>query len=137
MSYTKMPRFLSQIALIVADYDEAIAYYTGVLGFKLVENNALSPSKRWVVVAPSDDPRACRIVLAKADDENQNIRIGNQTGGRVAFFLHTDDFWRDHKQLVAQGVQFVREPIEQPYGTVGVFVDLYGNMWDLIERKSS
>lgn len=125
---------LFQIALVVADYDEAIRFYTEILGFVLVEDTALSDSKRWVVVAPSGSD-GCKLLLAKAVGEEQISRIGNQTGGRVFLFLHTDDFWRDYKKFKDRGVIFVREPSEEAYGTVAVFKDLYGNLWDLIEKK--
>lgn len=125
---------LFQIALIVADYDEAIRFYTEALGFVLVEDTAVSDSKRWVVVAPRGLD-GCKLLLAKAVGEEQISRIGNQTGGRVFLFLHTDNFWRDYKKFKDRGVLFVREPAEEAYGTVAVFQDLYGNLWDLIEKK--
>lgn len=125
---------LFQIALVVADYDEAIRFYTETLGFVLVEDTALSDSKRWVVVAPPGSD-GCKLLLAKAVGEEQISRIGNQTGGRVFLFLHTDDFWRDYQSYKDRGVLFVREPSEEAYGTVAVFQDLYGNLWDLIEKK--
>lgn len=125
---------LFQIALVVADYDEAIRFYTEILGFVLVEDTALSDSKRWVVVAPSGSD-GCKLLLAKAVGEEQISRIGNQTGERVFLFLHTDNFWRDYKKFKDRGVIFVREPSEEAYGTVAVFKDLYGNLWDLIEKK--
>ena len=127
-----MAMSLFQIALVVADYDEAIAYYTKVLGFELIEDTALSPTKRWVVVAPSATV-GCRLLLAKAVGDEQESRIGNQTGGRVFLFLHTDDLTRDYQQLRAQNVRIHRGPIEEPYGKVLVFEDLYGNLWDLIQ----
>jgi catechol 2,3-dioxygenase-like lactoylglutathione lyase family enzyme len=124
------------IALVVRDYDEALAFYVDVLGFVLVEDTYVpEQNKRWVVVAPPGSD-GCRLLLARAVGEEQSSRIGNQTGGRVFLFLHTDDFWRDFNRYKAQGVTFVREPKEQPYGTVAVFQDLYGNLWDLIEPKS-
>lgn len=129
-----MNQRLVQIALVVQDYDEAIAFYTEKLRFKLIEDTVLSDTKRWVVVAPNGDGN-CRILLAKAASEEQKSRIGNQTGGRVFLFLHTDDFWRDYHDLVAKNVTFVRQPSEEAYGTVAVFEDLYGNLWDLIEPK--
>jgi len=125
---------LFQIALVVADYDEAIRFYTDTLGFVLVEDTVLSDSKRWVVVAPPGS-QGCNLLLAKAVGEEQTSRIGNQTGGRVFLFLHTDDFWRDYQTFKDRGVRFVREPSEEAYGTVAVFQDLYGNLWDLIEKK--
>lgn len=127
-----MNQRLIQIALVVADYDEAIAYYTEVLGFDLIEDTALSPQKRWVVVSPRGEG-GCRLLLAKAVGEAQQSRIGNQTGGRVFLFLHTDDLDRDYRRLCAKGVPFVREPAQEAYGKVAVFSDVYGNLWDLIE----
>jgi len=130
-----MPQSLAGIALVVRDYDEAIAFYVGVLGFTLVEDTYISEqNKRWVVVAPPGST-GCRLLLARAANEEQQSRIGNQTGGRVFLFLHTDDFWRDYKLYQSRDVVFVREPAEQPYGTVAVFRDLYGNLWDLIQPK--
>jgi len=125
---------LFQIALVVADYDEALRFYTETLGFVLVEDTALSDSKRWVVVAPPGS-NGCKLLLAKAVGEEQTARIGNQTGGRVFLFLHSDNFWRDYQNFKDRGVLFVREPAEEAYGTVAVFQDLYGNLWDLIEKK--
>ncbi|UXN62622.1 VOC family protein [Phyllobacterium zundukense] len=121
------------ITLVVRDYDEAIAWYTKVLGFSLVDDTALSEAKRWVVVAPEGD--GARLLLAKADGDTQKTSIGNQTGGRVAFFLHTDDFPVDHAKMVEAGVHFLEEPRHEPYGSVAVFEDLYGNKWDLLEFK--
>ncbi|HMO63762.1 MAG TPA: VOC family protein [Verrucomicrobiota bacterium] len=113
--------------------DEAIAFYVQKLGFKLVEDTPLSAQdKRWVVVAPSG-ARESRLLLAKAANDEQASRIGNQTGGRVAFFLHTDDFWRDFNAYESRGVVFVREPRTEPYGTVAVLRDLHGNLWDLVQ----
>ena len=128
-----MSRFIGMITLVVRDYDEAIAWYTEVLGFSLVNDTALSQIKRWVVVAPGSD--GARLLLAKADDDTQNSSIGNQTGGRVALFLHTDDFPVDHAKMVEAGVHFLEEPRNEPYGSVAVFEDLYGNKWDLLELK--
>lgn len=119
--------------MVVSDYDEAIQYYTQVLGFLLVEDTPLSDSKRWVLVAPRGSTTS--LLLAKASTDEQKTRIGNQTGGRVFLFLHTDNFWRDYKNFKTNGVNFVREPVEEVYGTVSVFEDLYGNLWDLIEPK--
>ena len=124
---------LSMIALVVRDYDEAIAYYTKVLGFDLIEDTALSATKRWVVVAPGSG--GGRLLLAKAVGAEQESRIGDQTGGRVFLFLHTDDFARDHALYLSRGVRFIRPPSHESYGTVAVFEDLYGNKWDLVERK--
>ena len=125
---------IAQIALVVNDYDEAIHFYTQRLGFTLEEDTRLSEIKRWVLVAPPG-ATGCRLLLAKAANEEQRSRVGNQTGGRVFLFLHTDDFWRDYEQYRSQGVEFVREPSEEAYGTVAVFRDLYGNLWDLIGRR--
>lgn len=127
-----MNQQLVQVALVVADYDEAIRFYTNVLGFDLVEDTPMSETKRWVVVKPKGEG-IFTLLLAKAANEEQKSIIGNQAGGRVFLFLHTDDFRRDHKNLVEKGVEFVRGPSEEEYGTVGVFKDLYGNLWDLIQ----
>ena len=123
------------IALVVRDYDEAIAYYTKTLGFELVEDTALSPAKRWVIVAPPGG--GARLLLAKAVNASQESRIGDQTGGRVFLFLDTDDFARDHALYLSRGVKFVRPPSREAYGTVAVFEDSYGNKWDLVQRKRS
>ncbi|HEY8233936.1 MAG TPA: VOC family protein [Vicinamibacteria bacterium] len=131
-----MKQSLGLTALVVRDYDEAIAFYVGTLGFTLVEDREVpEQQKRWVVVAPQGASES-RLLLARAVGEEQSSRIGNQTGGRVFLFLNTDDFWRDYNAYRARGVVFVREPAEQPYGTVAVFRDLYGNLWDLVERKA-
>ena len=122
------------MALVVADYDDAIRFYTEQLGFELVEDTVLSETKRWVLVKPAGTTGAC-LLLAKAATEEQKSRIGNQTGGRVFLFLQTNDFWNDYNKLRAHGVEFVSEPIQQPYGTVAVFKDLYGNLWDFIGRE--
>jgi catechol 2,3-dioxygenase-like lactoylglutathione lyase family enzyme len=129
-----MKQHLAHLALVVADYDEAIEFYTQKLNFVLLEDTPLSETKRWVLVAPPGTTSCC-LLLAKAVGEEQRSRVGNQTGGRVFLFLHTDDFWRDYHQMLANGVKFVREPSEEVYGTVAVFEDLYGNLWDLVERK--
>ncbi|MEM1411791.1 MAG: VOC family protein [Pseudomonadota bacterium] len=126
-------RRLALVTLVVREYDEAIDWFTGRLDFKLVEDTQLKePQKRWVVVQPGCEP-ASALLLARAADATQRACIGQQTGGRVGFFLHTDDFWRDYRNFAARGVRFVREPVAQSYGTVAVFADLYGNLWDLIE----
>ena len=130
-----MRQELAQIALVVKDYDEAIAFYTQQLGFTLVEDTPLSPSKRWVIIAPPGSS-GCRLLLAKAANEEQASRVGNQTGGRVFLFLHTDNIERDHRNMLNKGIVFVREPVVESYGTVAVFQDLYGNLWDLIEQKN-
>ena len=126
---------LAHIAYLVSDYDEAIGWFTERLGFILVEDTPLSPSKRWVVVAPPGGGSA--LLLAKADGAAQQAVIGAQAGGRVAFFLHSDDFTRDHGVMTAKGVRFLEAPRREPYGTVAVFEDLYGIKWDLIEPRPS
>jgi catechol 2,3-dioxygenase-like lactoylglutathione lyase family enzyme len=126
---------LAHIAIVVRDYDEAIAWYTRSLGFELLEDTLLAPGKRWVVVKPRGNTGSS-LLLAKAANPEQTSRIGNQTGGRVFLFLHTDDFQRDYASYLAQGVKFVeQQPRHEAYGTVIVFEDLYGNRWDLIERN--
>lgn len=120
------------IALVVNDYDEAIKFYTEKLGFKLVEDSALSETKRWVLISPPGS-NGCCLLLAKAVNDEQKSRIGNQTGGRVFLFLHTKNFQDDFNKLRENGVTIVREPSKEEYGTVAVFADLYGNLWDLIE----
>jgi catechol 2,3-dioxygenase-like lactoylglutathione lyase family enzyme len=129
-----MDQHIAHIALVVEDYDEAIGFYTKKLGFNLLEDTILSETKRWVIVAPKGTGQ-CGLLLAKAATDVQKSRIGNQTGGRVFLFLYTDDCWRDYHQYNASGVRFVREPVKETYGTVAVFEDLYGNLWDLIEKK--
>jgi catechol 2,3-dioxygenase-like lactoylglutathione lyase family enzyme len=127
-----MKQSIAHIALVVADYDEAIAFYTEKLGFELLEDTPQSETKRWVLVAPKNSD-GCQLLLAKGVGEEQQSRIGNQTGGRVFLFLRTDDFWRDYEDFKAKGVKFVRDPKTEDYGTVAVFEDLYGTWWDLIE----
>jgi len=117
---------------VVDDYDRAIEFYTKKLEFLLLEDTRLSESKRWVRVAPRGAQECC-LLLAKASDEQQALSIGNQSGGRVFLFLHTDDFWRDYEKFSENGVTFVRKPRHMDYGTVAVFKDLYGNLWDLLE----
>lgn len=129
-----MQRQIAQLALVVADYDEAITFYTEKLRFTLVEDTRMSGTKRWVVVAPSGG-EGCRLLLAKATTAEQRSRIGDQTGGRVFLFLHTDDLQRDHADLLRQGVTIVRPPAEEAWGKVLVFADLYGNLWDLVEPR--
>jgi catechol 2,3-dioxygenase-like lactoylglutathione lyase family enzyme len=129
-----MNQRIVHVSLVVKDYDEAIRFYTDVLGFELRVDTPLSETKRWVVVKPKGEG-SCGLLLAKAAGEEQEKAVGNQTGGRVFLFLHTDDFWRDHKRLVEKGVIFVREPAELDHGTVAIFEDLYGNLWDLIQPK--
>ena len=127
-----MKQELAHIALVVDDYDKAIDFYTKKLRFTLIEDTVLTAAKRWVIVAPRGST-GCKLLLVKAATEEQRTRIGNQTGGRVFLFLHTDNIHRDHKNMVEQGISFVRNPADEPYGTVAVFEDLYGNLWDLIE----
>ncbi|WP_080057678.1 VOC family protein [Spirosoma aerolatum] len=127
-----MKQRIAHIALVVEEYDDAIQFYTEKLSFTLVEDTQLSDDKRWVVVAPPGAHECC-LLLAKAANDEQRSRIGNQTGGRVFLFLFTDDFWRDYHRMLEKGVQFVREPVEEAYGTVAVFADLYGNLWDLLQ----
>ena len=134
-----MKQRIAHIALIVDDYDKAIEFYTRRLHFRLLEDTRLSETKRWVLVAPRgpEDQSGCCLLLAKAANEEQAGRVGNQTGGRVFLFLHTDDFHRDFQNLKDQGIVIVREPVEEAYGTVAVFADLYGNLWDLIEPSEN
>jgi len=127
-----MGQRLVHITLLVDDYDMAIDFYTQKLSFKLVEDTVLSESKRWVLVSPPNSEGCC-LLLAKATNEEQSGRIGNQTGGRVFLFLETNDFKHDFENLKANGVSIIREPVVEDYGTVAVFADLYGNLWDLIE----
>lgn len=127
-----MNQKIAQLALVVNDYDEAIAFYTQKLKFTLIEDTPLSETKRWVVVAPNG-PDRCNLLLAKAANDEQKTRVGNQTGGRVFLFLHTDDFKSYYQNLLDHGITIVRKPCVEPYGTVAVFEDLYGNLWDLIE----
>ncbi len=129
-----MKQSIAQFALVVKDYDEAIDFYTRKLHFDLLEDTVLSETKRWVRVAPPGST-GMGILLAKAANEEQLSRVGNQTGGRVFLFLHTDDFWRDYQDMSSKGIRFVRGPQEEPYGTVAVFEDLYGNLWDMIQPK--
>jgi catechol 2,3-dioxygenase-like lactoylglutathione lyase family enzyme len=126
---------IAHIALVVRDYDEAIEFYMQKLGFILLEDTPLSETKRWVLVAPVADVAGCALLLAKAANETQENFIGNQAGGRVFLFLETDDFYRDYHNFMEKGIKFIREPKQEEYGIVAVFEDLYGNLWDLIERK--
>ena len=125
-----MKQQLVHITILVRDYDEAIAFYTQQLGFSLTEDTKLSGTKRWVLVTPKGS--SCSLLLAKAANEEQSSRIGNQTGGRVFLFLHTNDFERDHRNLLEKKIRIIRGPVTESYGTVLVFEDLYGNLWDLI-----
>jgi catechol 2,3-dioxygenase-like lactoylglutathione lyase family enzyme len=127
-----MNQRIEHLSLLVNDYDEAIEFYTRKLHFTLIEDTILSETKRWVLVAPSGSG-CCSLLLAKATDKEQLSRVGNQTGGRVFLFLHTDNFQRDYQNLLDQGITIVRGPTSEPYGKVVVFMDLYGNLWDLIE----
>ncbi len=127
-----MNQKIAHIALVVEDYDDAIAFYTQKLNFILIEDTVLSETKRWVLVAPKGSGECC-LLLAKAASEEQKSRIGNQTGGRVFLFLYTDNFERDYQNLQDQEISIVRKPSVETYGTVAVFEDLYGNLWDLIE----
>lgn len=130
-----MKQSIIHIALVVDDYDEAIDFYTNKLHFDLIEDIYQSEQdKRWVVVSPPGS-KGTNLLLAKSSKDQQKGFVGNQTGGRVFLFLNTDDFWRDYKTMLAEGIEFVREPKEADYGTVAVFKDLYGNLWDLLELK--
>lgn len=130
-----MKQTLALIALVVDDYDKAIEYYTKTLLFTLLEDTVMSETKRWVVIAPAGST-GTSLLLAKAASDEQYSRIGNQTGGRVFLFLHTDDLERDYKHLKEKNVMFIREPAEESWGKVAVFRDLYGNLWDLIQPKN-
>ena len=131
-----MKQSIATVALVVRDYDEALAFYVGKLGFTLVEDTTIpAQDKRWVTVAPPGSTGPL-LLLARAVGEEQSSRIGNQTGGRVFLFLHTDDFWRDYTVYRSKGVVFVREPKEESYGTVAVFTDLYGNLWAWLQPKT-
>lgn len=134
MGRPPVPRCISAFTLVVDDYDEAIAFYTQALGFELREDSPRENGKRWVLVAPAGAETA--LLLVKADDDAQRARVGDQTGGRVGYFLHSDDFARDYAAMLAKGVQFLETPRSEAYGTVAVFQDLYGNRWDLLEPKS-
>ncbi len=130
-----MTRKIGALTLVVKDYDEAISFYVKKLGFIRIEDTKLSDTKRWVLIAPSEDSET-QILLARADGKNQEETIGNQTGGRVFLFLYTNDFWKDYNLIKDKGVTFLEEPRLEVYGTVAVFEDLYGNKWDLIEPKT-
>lgn len=132
-----MKQSLGLVSLVVRDYDEAIDFFVGTLGFRLVEDTWVAEqAKRWVVVSPPG-AKESQLLLARASNPDQESRIGAQTGGRVFLFLYTDDFWRDYESYRAKGVVFVREPRSEPYGTVAVFLDLYGNQWDLLQATDS
>ena len=131
-----MDQSIGYVALVVREYDEAIEFYTKKLHFTLIEDTYQpEQNKRWVLIAPPGSSET-KLLLARASKSEQETRIGNQTGGRVFLFLHTDDFWRDYREMVSVGIRFVREPKIASYGTVAVFEDLYGNLWDLIELKT-
>jgi catechol 2,3-dioxygenase-like lactoylglutathione lyase family enzyme len=129
-----MNQYLSQVAIVVADYDEALDFYTQKLHFRIIEDTVLTTEKRWVVVSPPGDSK-CGLLLAKASNQQQITRVGDQTGGRVFLFLNTDDFERDYQNLIHHKIRVVSQPREEAYGRVCVFADLYGNLWDLIEPK--
>jgi len=131
-----MKQHIAHIALIVKDYDEAIHFYTEKLGFSLLEDTRMDENKRWVLVAPPGAIECC-LLLSKASDKKQTEYIGNQTGGKVGFFLFTDDFWGDYQKMMDKKVHFVRPPANAEYGVVAVFEDLYGNLWDLIEPNKN
>ncbi|MBC8058447.1 MAG: VOC family protein [Rhizobiales bacterium] len=130
-----MTSSIALVTLLVREYDDAIAFFTESLGFALLEDTPMGDAKRWVVVGPGGG-RGASLLLARASTPAQLEQIGNPTGGRVAFFLETDDFTRDHARMLAAGVRFAEAPRDEPYGTVAVFLDLYGNKWDLLERRS-
>jgi catechol 2,3-dioxygenase-like lactoylglutathione lyase family enzyme len=132
-----MTQRLGLVSLVVRDYDEALAFYVGKLGFTLVEDSFVpEQDKRWVVIEPPGAAGAgSKLLLARGSNPDQVSRVGNQTGGRVFLFLYTDDFWRDYNAYRAQGIEFAREPSEAPYGTVAVFKDLYGTLWDLVQLR--
>jgi len=130
-----MNQFIAHITLLVSDYYDAIKFYTEILNFDLIEDTTINETKRWVLIRPKGAVECC-LLLAKAANVEQNSRIGDQTGGRVHLFLYTDNFWRDYHQMVLKGLNFVRPPKTESYGTVAVFKDLYDNLWDLIERSS-
>ena len=131
-----MNQMLGLVTIVVRDYEEAIDFYVRTLGFALVHDTLiLAQSKRWVVVAPAGS-RGSGLLLSRASNKQQEAVIGNQTGGRVFLFLHTDDFWHDYRSYQSKGIEFIREPKEEPYGTVAVFQDIYGNLWDLLQPRS-
>jgi catechol 2,3-dioxygenase-like lactoylglutathione lyase family enzyme len=131
-TFRGMKQRIAQLALVVRDYDEAIKFYTEKLSFELIEDTRMPLEKRWVVIAPPGSTECC-LLLAKATNEAQLASVGNQTGGRVFLFLFTDDFWRDYHAMTAKGIRFTGPPREEAYGTVVVFEDLYGNLWDFIQ----
>jgi catechol 2,3-dioxygenase-like lactoylglutathione lyase family enzyme len=127
-----MPQSIAHLTIIVRNYDEALKFYAQKLGFQLLQDTPLPDNKRWILVAPPES-RGAALLLAEADTPEQSLAIGNQTGGRVFLFLHTDDFWREYKAYQSRGVSFLESPREESYGTVAVFEDLYGNKWDLLQ----
>ena len=131
-----MQQYLAGVSLVVNDYDEAIEFYTRKLSFTLLEDTRMSETKRWVVIAPPGST-GCTLLLAKAANDAQKAAVGNQTGGRVFLFLHTDNFDRDYNQMQEAGIEFIESPRQEAYGKVVVFADLYGNRWDLIEPIKS
>ncbi|MER5432488.1 VOC family protein [Streptomyces sp. NPDC002588] len=130
-------RRIALVTLVVDDHDEAIRFYTDALGFRLAEDEPRPDGSRWVVVTPGEGQDGTGLLLARAKDDAQRARVGDQTGGRVGFFLHTDDFARDHARMRAAGVTFLEEPRHEPYGSVAVFQDLYGNRWDLLQPATT
>ena len=132
VKFKRLKQQLAHVTLVVNDYDEAIQFYTEKLAFLVVEDTRLSETKRWVILSLKGST-SCNLLLAKADSEEQRSRVGNQTGGRVFLFLYTDDFWRDYSAMKGNKINFVRQPVKELYGTVAVFKDLYGNLWDLIQ----
>lgn len=131
-----MPQKIGYVSLLVHDYDEAVQFFTEKLGFHLVEDTDLGDGKRWVLIAPSVSSESC-LLLAKASSSSQKEFVGNQTGGRVFLFLHTDDFWRDYEKMTSKGISFKEKPRTESYGTVAVFEDLYGNKWDLLQLNNT
>jgi catechol 2,3-dioxygenase-like lactoylglutathione lyase family enzyme len=131
-----MPQSIAHLTLVVQNYDEALAFYTQKLGFELLQDIPLPDNKRWILVAPANS-RSAALLLAEAATPEQSLAIGNQTGGRVFLFLHTDDFWRDYNAYQSRGVRFLETPREESYGTVAVFEDLYGNKWDLLQPAAT
>ncbi len=137
-----MKKYIGAISLLVRDYDEAISFYVDKLGFRLLEDTDMGAGKRWILIAPQDSAKTLRsnsgqacLLLAKAVSPEQLSRVGDQTGGRVFLFLHTDSFQRDYEAMKSKGIRFLEEPRHETYGTVVVFEDLYGNKWDLLEMK--
>jgi catechol 2,3-dioxygenase-like lactoylglutathione lyase family enzyme len=129
-----MPQILGHVTLLVRNYDEALSFFTGALGFRVAEDTPLGEGKRWLIVSPPGSA-GTSLLLAEAANAEQAAHIGNQTGGRVFLFLHTDDFWRDFRRMSSRNVKFLEAPREESYGTVAVFEDLYGNKWDLLEPR--